>query len=62
MAWLAMKDGPPPEPEEYICATSTGLVTALYWSGSSWNGCNDIDDYWDRFVTHWMPLPIHPEK
>lgn len=62
MEWLAMKDGPPPEPGEYICASRTGFVTALDWTGTSWKGCNYSDGYWDRFVTHWMPFPLHPSE
>lgn len=33
-----------------------------YWGGSNWYSCFDSDMALQLRSTHWMPLPIPPEK
>ena len=51
--------------DEYLVATGTGFVTALMFDKDGWrqdSAINDGDDYWNRHVTHWMPLPPPPHN
>lgn len=56
--------------DDFIIASSTGFVGALKFGESGWREpeYDTVDnhpmledpDYWNRFVTHWMPMPDAP--
>lgn len=48
---------------EYIVASSTGYVTSLEFDADGWRGLDKREDdpgYWNKFVTHWQPMPQPP--
>lgn len=59
--WISVKDRLP-EWGEIITSSKFGFVTALFYDKivGFWDG-ETKDNYWNRCVTHWMPLPNPPK-
>lgn len=69
--WNPVKDRLPRKPGEYFCRCNTEYTTILYFVDGNWLESDKMlassrehdreEGYWNRFVTHWMPLPGKPE-
>lgn len=63
--WIPVSDRCPTRVgDEYLIYSSTGYCTTLEYAGDGkWRGLDPrcTDDYWTKFVTHWMPLPEAPK-
>lgn len=66
MEWIKFTDeNPPLEEKEYLVYLG-GDVDIYTWEqfrclGKEWIW-KDRDGFWDKNVTHWMPLPSPPKK
>lgn len=49
--------------EEYLIVSKTGYRTTLEYGEDGWRSVEGTSgtDYWNGFVTHWMPLPGAPK-
>jgi len=62
--WISVKDALPKEDEEYICFVSNGsdedFVTSFIFAGGEF-GDEIHGNKFNKFITHWMPLPEPPK-
>ena len=64
-SWIDVRKKLPAVYGEYLIASSTGYVTSLGYGMVGWTDDDDPFDngiYWNKFVTHWQPLPQHPNQ
>lgn len=60
--WIKFSEKIPPETDEYL--TYGEVDGCPIWAVNSWfsnRGHFSCETPYDRFITHWMPLPELPE-
>ena len=69
MEWISVKERMPPQPENiaevhyYACAFECGKCELVAWA-HTFSGHHEFiwNDDLASSITHWMPLPNHPEE
>jgi len=62
-SWIDVNIRLPEKGGEFLVYTLTRIITIVWYNRTEgWHEFGGkIDDYWNRHVTHWMPLPEPPK-
>jgi len=55
--WISVKDRLPEKRGDVLISDDIGLAVAHFNSGNFYIEGSK----WNKFITHWMPLPLPPE-
>lgn len=58
--WISVNEKMPPKGMRVLCACRANIYAVMKWDGIDWVE-NPTHVYMRSFVTHWAPLPHHPD-